>query len=423
MPFGNYSTDPDPEHMKYLTTDQALADIPYFAKNFTRSNFSNVDLTPQGTPWVMIGRSYPGMRAVLSRKEYPETFFAAWGSSAIVEARTDFSSYFNQVYRGMIANGYGNCVKDTQAAIKYIDDQLSNHETAAAIKQKLFGPGAEINDNGDIAYFLSYIFLDFQEDGMEGYIGELCLYLETDPYTNKVAGPGGLAPIYGIPWVVERFASWSGLIEQANSNRKTNCGGMDASQPVSCDLSKPYNDYMALSWVWQYCTEWGYFQSNNFGPEELSSKFLTLGFQQNFCYRNFPTAHKDGVLPAHPRADAFNVEHGGFNMRPSNVYWSVGQWDPWRALTPFSTEDFAPKGVNITSEIPECGVETSQDELFGYILENETHGKDLDMTDNEQSRHSRDLFRRALKKWLPCFKPKSSILQPLSIPNPLIMDP
>ena len=406
LPFGEYSTDPDPEHMKYLTTDQALADIPYFAKNFNRENFRNVDLTPQGTPWVMIGRSYPGMRAVLSRKEYPDTFFAAWGSSAIVEARIDESSYFDQVYRGMVANGYENCVKDTQVALRYIDKQLSNNETAATIKQKALGPGAEINDNGDFAYFLSYIFLDFQEDGMNGKIGKFCSYLETEPHTNKTAGPEGLAPVYGNQYVVDRFVSWTGLAEEANANRDTNCKGLNKTQPVSCDLRQPYHDYMGLSWVWQYCTEWGYFMGNNFGPHSLASKYLTLGFQQEWCYRNFPTAHKTGVLPAHPRVDAFNAEHGGFNMRPSNVYWSEGQWDPWRVLTPFSTESFAPKGVNITTEIPECGVETSQDELFGYILENQTHGKDLDFTNNDQTRTSRDIFRRALKKWLPCFKPK-----------------
>jgi Serine carboxypeptidase S28. len=49
-----------PEHLQYLNNKQALADIPFFAANFTRGNYSEVDLTPSGTPWVMIGGSYSG---------------------------------------------------------------------------------------------------------------------------------------------------------------------------------------------------------------------------------------------------------------------------------------------------------------------------------------------------------------------------
>lgn len=65
------------EHLKYLTTEQALADIPYFAANFSRLNHPDFDLTPRGTPWIMIGGSYPGIRAAITRNKYPDTIFAA----------------------------------------------------------------------------------------------------------------------------------------------------------------------------------------------------------------------------------------------------------------------------------------------------------------------------------------------------------
>lgn len=406
MPFGNYSTDPDPEHMKYLTTDQALADIPYFAKKFTRSKYRNVALTPQKTPWIMIGRSYPGMRAALARKTYPDTIFAAYVSSAPVEVRIDASPYFNQVWRALVAKGFGNCAKDTHAAMQYIDEQLSDNKTAASIKQKVLGPGAEANSNGDFAYILSTPYLALQESGTDGQLGELCAYLETDPHTNKTAGPDGLTSTYGNQYAAERLASWPGFVASANTNRNTNCKRQDKTKPASCDLGQPYGDYMALSWVWQYCTEWGYFLANNIGHNSLLSKYLTVEYQQEICYRNFPTARKAGVLPAHPRADAFNAEHGGWHMRPSNTYWTVGEWDPWRALSVFSTEDLAPKGVNISTEVPDCGVETGQDEVFGFVLQNEEHGDDIDTIDNEQTQRAHENFRRALKKWLPCFMPR-----------------
>lgn len=82
----------------------------------------------------MVGGSYPGARAAFTRNKYPDTIYAAYASSATVHAQVNLSEYYDQVYRGMIAHGYASCVKDIQAALEYIDDQLSNDETASAIK-------------------------------------------------------------------------------------------------------------------------------------------------------------------------------------------------------------------------------------------------------------------------------------------------
>lgn len=401
VPFGTYSTDPDPEQMKYLTTDQALADIPYFAQSFTRDHFREIDLTSHNTPWVMMGRSYPGMRAALARQTYPDTIFAAYVSSAPVEARIDASAYFNQVWRALVAKGFENCARDTQAAMQYIDEQLAGNRTAASIKQKILGPGAEANSNGDIAYVLSTPYLALQESGTDGQLGDLCTYLETDPHTNHTAGPHGLASTLGQQYVAERLASWPGFVASANAIRTTNCS--HGPGPSSCDLSQPYTDPMALSWVWQTCTEWGYFLAHNAGPLSLVSKYLTVEYQQDLCSRNFPTARKTGRLPVHPPADAFNARHGGWHMRPANTYWTVGEWDPWRAFSVFSTEAFAPDHAHLSSEVPECGVETGPDEVFGFVLQNQQHGDDIGPVDNEQTRIAHDQFTRALRRWLPCF--------------------
>lgn len=402
--------DPASEQMKYLTTRQALADIPYFAKNFSRENFSDVDLTPQGTPWIMLGESYPGMRSALSRNEYPDTIFAAYASSAIVQARVDLSSYYEQVYRGMLANGFGACVKDLQAAMRHIDDQLSRNDTAAAIKQRFLGPGAERNQNDDFAKAIGYVYSEFQSDGMNGNLKDFCEHLKADTDTNRTSNSDGLALIYGSQYVTERFASWPGLAHYVNAYQHTNCKGLNETEPLSCKLSKQNTNPDAQAWIWQYCTEWGFFESNNIGPHTLLSKYLTLEYEQSVCNHNFPSALKSGALPPRPQADTFNAEFGGWTIRPSNVYWSAGQWDPWRPLTPLSTEGFAPKDVNFTTEVPACGVQTGEDTLFGYIIENAEHGFDLTPTvmDSTSIQASQNHFRRALRGWLPCFKSKSS---------------
>ncbi|GLB01643.1 hypothetical protein AtubIFM57258_000052 [Aspergillus tubingensis] len=413
--YGNSTPTPisyesPPETYQYLTTKQALADLPYFARNFTREKYPDVDLTPQGTPWIMVGGSYAGVRAALTRNEYPETIFAAYSSSAPVEARVNMSVYYDQVYRGMVADGWTNCSADIHAALEYIDDQLSDDDTATSIKQLFFGPGAEANSNGDFTGALTAIYSYFQSYGMAGGIGGLgafCEYLEVDPKTNGTTGPDGLAPTYGGQYVAERWAAWPTFLELVNLNMGTNCGPQNASQPIDCDFSKPYGDPATITWTWQYCSEWGFFQANNEGPHSLASRYQSVEYQQEVCNRQFPDAVEKGLLPPSPRADEVNQEFGGWTIRPSNVYFSGGEFDPWRSLSILSTDDIAPQGVEFTSAIPACGVQTNEDTVFGYVMKDSEHCFDFQATPTV-GKLSRGIFTSALLQWLECFGQNSS---------------
>lgn len=355
----------------------------------------------------MVGGSYAGIRAAVLRDQYPETIYASWASSAPVEARVNMSMYFDQVYAGMVANGHLNCTKDIKAALEYIDGELSKNATsAAAIKRLFFGEGAETNSNGDFTAALAGVYDFFQAYGVgggEGSLEDLCSHLETDPETLQVAGPQGFAPYRGSAYLAQRFASWPIFTTLVNVNYHTNCRQQDDSQPLSCVLNPKYTDLNWISWLWQVCSEWGFYQSNNFGPHSLLSKYQTLAYQQGLCTRQFPEAVKRGILPEWPPAEKMNEETGGWYMRPSNVYWSGGQFDPWRTLSVLATGDIAPQGVTFTTEIPRCNVGTGQDSVFGYIMPNAEHCFDMNMG-FAPGQVSRDYFRKALKEWLPCFK-------------------
>ncbi|PYH92963.1 hypothetical protein BO71DRAFT_455971 [Aspergillus ellipticus CBS 707.79] len=397
--------DTPPEIFEYLNTKQSLADIPYFARNFSRESHPDLDLTPEGTPWIMVGGSYAGVRAALTRNEYPETIFAAFSSSAPVEARMNMTVYFDQIYRGMVANGRTNCTVDIRAALDHIDDQLSDDETASSIKQLFFGSGAENNTNGDFTAALAGIYGLFQNYGMaggSGGLGSFCEYLETDPNTNQTAEANGLAATYGNKFVAERWAQWPAFLRLVNENMDTNCRMLNTSQPLECDFSKPFGDPSAISWTWQYCSEWGFYQANNEGPHALLSRYQTLEYQQEVCNRQFPSAIQKGLLPPQPLTEDVNHKHGGWTIRPSNVYFSGGEFDPWRTLSVLSTEDIAPQGVQISSQVPACGVQTNEDTVFGYIMENSEHCFDFQLA-GMAGNLSRGLFTSALLQWLQCF--------------------
>jgi len=395
--------------MIYLSNEQALADIPYMARNFTLEGYADVDLTPSSTPWIMAGGSYSGMRSAFTREKYPDTIFASWASSAPVQAKVDMSIYFEQVYAGMVFKGHSNCTKDIKVALEYIDAELSkNASSAAAIKKLFFGEGAEKNNNGDFTTALAGLYGYFQAEGLgggDGSIENFCRHLETDPVTFQPAGPRGFAPYRGREYMARRFASWPPWQELVNVNYKTNCGGLNESLPLSCILNPRYTDVSNISWLWQVCTEWGFYQSNNFGPHSLLSKYQTVEYNQALCTRQFPEAAKRGIIPKSPEVNRVNRETGGWTMRPSNIYWSGGQFDPWRTLSVLATESFAPRGVNFTTEIPKCNVATGQDSVFGYIMQNAEHCFDM-RRGFAAGEISRGYFRQALKEWLPCFQAK-----------------
>jgi hypothetical protein len=122
--------------LKYLTVDQALEDFAVFAKGFTLPSSSRIRpksagaLRPHNTPWIVIGASYPGVRAALLRVRNPEVVFASWASSAPVQNQIDMASYYEAIERAIP----GNCSSDWVAVTKYVDDVLTGSNTTEQIR-------------------------------------------------------------------------------------------------------------------------------------------------------------------------------------------------------------------------------------------------------------------------------------------------
>lgn len=123
---------------QYLTTEQALEDFAVFAKGFTLPSGSQIKLQsadalqPQNTPWVVIGASYPGVRAALLRVRNPDVVFASWASSAPIQAQINMASYYEAIERALPRN----CSSDWVVVTKYVDDILMGNDTTEQIRVK-----------------------------------------------------------------------------------------------------------------------------------------------------------------------------------------------------------------------------------------------------------------------------------------------
>uniref|UniRef100_A0A0S1MJB1 Extracellular serine carboxypeptidase n=1 Tax=Phakopsora pachyrhizi TaxID=170000 RepID=A0A0S1MJB1_PHAPC len=86
-------------------------------------------------------------------------------------------------------------------------------------------------------------------------------------------------------------------------------------------------------WMWQVCTEWGFFQ--NSPPEEfesirLISKFIDLHYNSKICRLAFGKS-----VPNLPKVEQIN-KYGDFGLNHSRLAYIDGSDDPWLYATPHS---------------------------------------------------------------------------------------
>ncbi|KAF9554434.1 peptidase S28 [Agrocybe pediades] len=414
---------------QYLNTEQALEDVVFFANSFalpgtrTTSNNSNplhkFPVHPSKTPWVMLGGSYPGVRAALMRIRNPATIFASWASSAPVHAQVDMASYYKAAERSLTRN----CSADWVAVTKYMDQTLSGTNDTAIVdmkfdllKARLSGPGgnttgaagltrnrANRTSNINAASILMDPLNFYQYYGFQASLLPFCNILETRNHT-VLPSERGLISQFSIDTVFTAFLTAISEIDYD-------------SIPGSPD--DPVQD---RSWMWQYCSEYGYYQRGDpKNPLSIETSFLSLELYQEECNQAFPGAS----LASGPKVQNVN-KYGGWDMNPSNVMFSNGEFDPWRTMGLASIEENSPKRTPSVI-VPQCNKapsspSSSSKPFFGITHSSMVHVSDMRVLLVPDSNHTDfktvgfyspisqepfyaglGLFQMALDEWLPCF--------------------
>ena len=127
-PTANLST----KSLRFLTTDQSVADAAYFAQNVKFPGMEHLDLTSKTTPYIAYGGSYAGAFVAILRKVYPDVYWGAISSSGVTEAIWDFAEYFRAAY----VYGPPECVKRTQKLQHVVDNVFTADEGYATVDTK-----------------------------------------------------------------------------------------------------------------------------------------------------------------------------------------------------------------------------------------------------------------------------------------------
>jgi pimeloyl-ACP methyl ester carboxylesterase len=283
---GNLTAD----GLHYLTTEQALADIATFQAAM-RQTYRGV--------WFAFGCSYGGVLAAWYRLKYPHMTKAALAASAPVQAIVSFY----QLDQLVAAAAGDACARALRQARSKIETRLLANESGTL---QDFGCAA-LTDTTDFLYVLADIVaFGVQMDSEYHFRTEMCNNFTTVP------------PEYAYTTYLQ-YARF--LFKFSN----TTCA--DWSLSSFTDPVPSPTAYMR-QWTWQTCTELGYFQT---APSEkpLRSPNITVAYHLGVCQRLFGFG-----APRMPVVDRINADYGGAdNFTGTNVIFSNGDEDPWRALS------------------------------------------------------------------------------------------
>lgn len=131
------TNDLSTKNLRFLTTEQALADEAYFAQNIVFPGFENQDLTSNTTAYISYGGSYAGAFSAFLRVKYPDVFWGSISSSGVTKAIYDYWQYYEP------AAEYGPqfCIATQKLFTDMVDNILTKGGEKGMEKKlkKLFG--------------------------------------------------------------------------------------------------------------------------------------------------------------------------------------------------------------------------------------------------------------------------------------------
>lgn len=346
------------ENLRFLTTQQALADTAFFARNVVFEGLEDQNLTAPHTAYIAYGGSYAGAFVAFLRKTYPDTYFGAISSSGVTMAIYDFWEYYEPVRE----YGPPDCILATQKLTNIVDNILLGKNITQGLITELktaFGlQGVQYND--DFANALS--------TGIGGWQGRNWDPAVNDPsFSQYCANITANSTLYPAPAsltsTVEQLVAAGGYASQSavlttqmlnfisyvNITLVQPCiaGGQTTNECYTTHNTTFYalDDITQIwrSWPYQYCSQWGFLQTGSDVPQDqlpLISRTITLEYESIIC--------RDAFNINTPSDTAIINAYGGYNISYDRLAFIDGEDDPWRGATPH-----APEANNRTSTTDE----------------------------------------------------------------------
>ncbi|KAM0219296.1 hypothetical protein ACHAQD_006512 [Fusarium lateritium] len=330
------------KNMRFLSTEQALADTAYFAQNVKFPGLEEHNLTASNTPYIIYGGSYAGAFAAFARKIYPDVFWGGISSSGVTAAIVDYWEYFEAAR--LFAPG--DCAKVTQKLTRVIDDILLGKDKEEKKQLKIAFGLLGLKDD-DFASAISRGIGGLQSNNWDPTedapdFGYYCGSVSSDsvlfastrhltPYVKKWLSSHGHKS--DVKYLTNGFLNYIGYIRaNVEGDKSGSCDGKTVNECYS--IRGSIND-TSLSpgsgrqWTYQTCTQWGYWQTGSGVPKgqlPMVSRLIDVEYSTIPCREEFN-------ITTPPNVESIN-KLGGWNFSYPRVAFIDGEYDPWRAATP-----------------------------------------------------------------------------------------
>ncbi|CAK7227270.1 hypothetical protein SCUCBS95973_006483 [Sporothrix curviconia] len=348
-------------HLQYLTVDQALRDMTYFAENWSPPfDPTSGKSKPDKVPWVLTGGSYPGAlagwAAHLAAGEpeagttgHTSPFWAYYATSGVVEAIDDFWQYFRTVQQATPAN----CSTDLVDVIAYIDSILLHGTSAQKASLKTQFLLGDLVD-ADFAKALAFGPIVYQQTQffLQSLYGYSPYYMFCDYIENMWPGSGNALPGksgVGVARALAGYAKWFSTVVLPDLCQElgyvdfqgaynTGClQNLNASSAMYQDISP--SNAISRQWWWLLCNEpLAWFQDNApmRQPPSIVSQLVDYDYHLEICKTQFPDAAGSFGLNRGASTAQLNSRTGGWSVPTSStprLLYTNGEHDPWRAAT------------------------------------------------------------------------------------------
>mmetsp|Transcript_53378 Transcript_53378/g.68502 ORF Transcript_53378/g.68502 Transcript_53378/m.68502 type:complete len:507 (-) Transcript_53378:231-1751(-) len=306
------------QKLRWLSSQQALGDLAEFHSQIV-SNYSLTD----SNKWVSFGGSYPGMMSGFFRLKYPNLVHASVSSSSPWNALLDMQQYQNIVGDSLAITSVGGSdqcksyVVDGHNAIASMITTSEGRSTLASLFNFCDAENALSTEliAGEWAGS-GVIEVPSQENdpscstpGCD--INSICQILENSNSTND-----------DIDENVLKLVS----VSNAQNNNQCILGWTENDMKETYEKAFFDIESSARSWPYQTCTEFGFYQTCEYGSRcPFVQGYQNLSQQVKLCERMFDIS-QDFVQE---QIDATNACYGADQPKGSRILFPNGNVDPW----------------------------------------------------------------------------------------------
>lgn len=295
------------DKLKYLNIDQALADLAHFVVEMRRTIPG-----AEKSGVIMVGGSYSATMVTWFRQKYPHLISGAWASSAPVFAKVDFIEYKEIVSESIRLVGGSNCASRIERGIRQAEQLLQSGQYNRVAEEFRLCHDVDLAKPLDRMNFFSSISDEFAgvvQYHTSGDIESVCRLIEDETAMDDMQA---VARFIGQAISCNNFA-YKAMVDYYK-NTSWEHGAAQGSM---------------RQWLYQTCAEYGWYQISGSSNQIFGSSFPVDLFVI-LCGDLY-----DGFFDAiriENNAARTNVIYGGWNPEVTNVFFTHGQLDPWRAM-------------------------------------------------------------------------------------------